>query len=63
RGAILAKKVSFNRTHGGDANQGTTNTPAEIVKYSPTTLLFSAREAERYLLPETTYLHKLPVRY
>ena len=63
RGAILASSISFNRTHGGDANQGTTNTPAEIVKYSPATLLFSAREAERALLPETTYLHKLPVRY
>lgn len=62
RGAVLGNKISFKRTYAGDANQNTANTPAEIIQYSPSTLLFSAHESQR-LWPETTYLHKLPVRF
>ncbi len=63
RGAILANKISLKRTYGGDVNTGSINTPAEIIHYTPALMLFTARESERSLLPETTYLHKLPVRY
>lgn len=63
RGTILANKISLKRTYGGDVNTGSINTPAEIIHYTPALMLFTARESERSLLPETTYLHKLPVRY
>ncbi|MBR3320195.1 hypothetical protein IKG20_02730 [Candidatus Saccharibacteria bacterium] len=63
KGAILGNRISFRRTYAGNANKETADIPAEIVNFTSNTLLFTAREAEKHQLPETTYLKKLPPRY
>ena len=62
-GPIVASKVSFDRTYGGDNAKGTVKEPAEIVDLNPGAYLFGANEATDHAQPITTYIHELPPRY
>ena len=62
-GPIVASKVSFDRTYGGDNAKDTVKEPAEIVDLNPGAYLFGANEATDHAQPITTYIHELPPRY
>lgn len=62
-GQLSAGKVKFKRTYGGDPAENNLSLPAELVNYSPSTIIWGGKQAAKEGNPRTVYLRKLPVRY
>ncbi|MBQ2638291.1 InlB B-repeat-containing protein [Candidatus Saccharibacteria bacterium] len=62
-GVLTAGKVKFKRTSGADLASGTIAQPAEIINFSPSTMIWAYAASRFETNPRTIYVRKLPTRY
>lgn len=62
-GELYAGKIKLKRTAYGDPATGSLSNSAELVDFSPTTILWGNHQALSEANPRTVYLRKLPTRY
>lgn len=62
-GPVIAKRLSLNRSFGGNGGVQSNSQAAEVFRLSPTTYLWSYAQSTRSLQAPTTYQRELPTRY
>ena len=61
-GSVMAQKVLFKRTSGGDP-VSSIREPAEVINYQPSSFIWGYNRSVNRHNPQTVYLKKLPPRY
>ena len=62
-GPVIAKRLSLNRSFGGNGGVQSNSQAAEVFRLSPMTYLWSYAQSTRSLQAPTTYQRELPTRY